>query len=142
MAEVVARLLPLVPRVSGARELRSDLNGRAAPCRSNPAVEVLSRLLDGVNAADIGALAAVVWLVVRLERFRSENNTAHDGIVASVDRLEQDVTKSIDGLKLDLTRHMDGVGHDPCPVKQDAQELLTGDVACMRALLQGRRRRD
>ena len=95
-----------------------------------------------MNAADIGALAALVWLIVRLERLRSENNTAHDRIAWSIDGLKQDLTKSIDGLKQDLTRHMDGIRHDPCYVKQDVQELPTGYVACMPAVLQGRRRRD
>ena len=54
-------------------------------------MEILARLLEGVNAADIAALIAAVWLVVRLESFRSENAAAHDAI-----------TKKIDGLKRDL----------------------------------------
>ncbi len=54
---------------------------------------ILARLLEGVNAADVGALLASVWLAVRLESFRSENAAAHDAI-----------TKKIDGLKQDLRR--------------------------------------
>ena len=80
---------------------------------------ILARLVEGVNAADIGMLLALVWLVVRLEWTRAENATAHDTIA-----------RNIDGVKKELD-----------DVKQDVKKLLTGDVAWMQAVLQNRRRR-
>ncbi len=80
---------------------------------------ILARLVEGVNAADIGMLLALVWLVVRLEWTRAENATAHDTIA-----------RNIDGVKKELD-----------DVKQDVEKLLTGDVAWMQAVLQNRRRR-
>jgi len=77
-----------------------------------------------VNAADIGALLAAVWLAVRLESFRSANTAAHDAI-----------TKKLDGLKQDLTRDIDGL-------KEDVKRLLTRDVAPMRAVLQDHQRHE
>ena len=80
---------------------------------------ILARLVEGVNAADIGMLLALVWLVVRLEWTRAENATAHDTIA-----------RNIDGVKKELD-----------DVKQDVKKLLAGDVAWMQAVLQNRRRR-
>ena len=78
---------------------------------------ILARLVEGVNAADIGMLLALVWLVVRLEWTRAENATAHDTIA-----------RNIDGVKKELD-----------DVKQDVKKLLAGDVAWMQAVLQNRR---
>ena len=85
---------------------------------------ILARLLEGVNAADIGVLLALVWLVVRLEWTRSENATAHAAITKNIEDLKQNLTKNIDGVKQNLTRDVD-------EVKQDVKMLLTGDVAWM-----------
>ena len=63
---------------------------------------ILARLVEGVNAADIGALPVAVWLAVRLEWTRSENTAAHAAI-----------TKAIDGLKQDPTRKIEGARQDP-----------------------------
>ena len=46
--------------------------------------------MEGVNVADIGALLAAVWLIVRLESLRSENTAAHDAIIKKIDSLKQD----------------------------------------------------
>ena len=81
---------------------------------------ILTQLLDGVNAADVGVLLALVWLVVRLEWTRSENAAAHDAIA-----------KNIGGVKQDLNQKID-----------DVKKLLTGDVAWMQAVLQDRQRRE
>ena len=43
-----------------------------------------------MNAADVGALLAAVWMVVRLESLRSENTAAHDAITKKLDGLKQD----------------------------------------------------
>ena len=94
---------------------------------------ILARLLEGVNAADIGVLLALVWLVVRLEWTRSENATAHAAITKNIEDLKQNLTKNIDGVKQDLTRDVD-------EVKQDVKMLLTGDVAWMQAVLRDRQR--
>ncbi len=123
---------------------------------------ILARLVDGVNAADIGVLLALVWLVVRLEWTRSENTIAHDGITRNIDGVKRDLTEKIDGVKRDLTekidgakrdltekidgakrdhtRDIDGVKQDLDDVKQDVKKLLTGDVAWMQAVLQERQR--
>ena len=93
-------------------------------CQDYLAVGILTQLLDGVNAADVGVLLALVWLVVRLEWTRSENAAAHDAIA-----------KNIGGVKQDLNQKIDGV-------KQDVKKLLTGDVAWMQAVLQDRQRRE
>ena len=68
--------------------------------------------MEGVNAADVGVLLALVWLVVRLEWTRSENAAAHAAII-----------RSIHGLK------------------EDVKRLLSGDIARMRAVLQDRQPR-
>ena len=94
---------------------------------------VLARLVEGVNAADIGVLLALVWLVVRLEWTRSENATAHAAITKNIDDVKQNLTKNIDGVKQDLTRDVD-------EVKRDVKMLLTGDVAWMQAVLRDRER--
>ena len=123
---------------------------------------ILARLVDGVNAADIGVLLALVWLVVRLEWTRSENTIAHDGITRNIDGVKRDLTEKIDGVKRDLTekidgvkrdltekidgakrdhtKDIDGVKQDVDDVKQDVKKLLTGDVAWMQAVLQERQR--
>ena len=123
---------------------------------------ILARLVDGVNAADIGVLLALVWLVVRLEWTRSENTIAHDGITRNIDGVKRDLTEKIDGVKRDHTekidgvkrdltekidgakrdhtKDIDGVKQDVDDVKQDVKKLLTGDVAWMQAVLQERQR--
>ena len=83
-----------------------------------------------MNAADVGVLLALVWLVVRLEWTRSENAAAHDAI-----------TRNIDGVRRELTGNIDGVKQELNDVKQDVKKLLTGDVAWMQAVLQDRQRR-
>ncbi len=118
---------------------------------------ILARLLDGVNAADIGVLLALVWLVVRLEWTRSENTAAHDGITRNIDGVKQDLSRKIDGVKQDLTKDIDGVKQDLSKdidgvkqdltkdiddLKQDVKRLLTGDVAWMQAVLQDRQRHE
>ena len=60
---------------------------------------ILARLLEGVNTADVGALLAAVWLVVRLESFRSENTAGHDAITQAIDSLKQDLARKISGSK-------------------------------------------
>ena len=84
----------------------------------------LARLMDGMNAADVGVLLALVWLVVRLEWTRSENAAAHAGLA-----------KNIGGVKQDLTREVD-------EIKRDVKRLLTGDVAWMQAVLRDRQPRE
>ena len=101
---------------------------------------ILARLVDGVNAADIGVLLALVWLVVRLEWTRSENTIAHDGITRNIDGVKRDLTEKIDGAKRHHTKDIDGVKQDVDDVKQDVKKLLTGDVAWMQAVLQERQR--
>ena len=96
---------------------------------------ILTQLLDGVNAADVGVLLALVWLVVRLEWTRSENAAAHDSIAKNISGVKQDLNQKIDDFKQDLTRDIDDV-------KQDVKKLLTGDVAWMQAVLQDRQRRE
>ncbi len=107
---------------------------------------ILAQLLDGVNAADVGVLLALVWLVVRLEWTRSENAAAHDAIAKNIDGVKQDLNRKIDGVKQDLTHDIDGVKQDLNrnidDVKQDVKKLLTGDVAWMQAVLQDRQRRE
>ena len=116
---------------------------------------ILARLLEGVNAADIGVLLALVWLVVRLEWTRSENATAHAAITKNIDDakqsltkniddVKQNLTKNIDDVKQNLTKNIDGVKQDLTrdvdEVKQDVKMLLTGDVAWMQAVLRDRQR--
>ena len=96
---------------------------------------ILIQLLDGVNAADVGVLLALVWLVVRLEWTRSENAAAHNAIAKNISGVKQDLNQKIDDFKQDLTRDIDDV-------KQDVKKLLTGDVAWMQAVLQDRQRRE
>ena len=92
---------------------------------------ILARLVEGVNAADVGVLLALVWLVVRLEWTRSETAAAHAAI-----------TRNIDGVKRELTKDIDGVKQELNDVRQDVKKLLTGDVAWMQAVLQDRRHRE
>ena len=105
---------------------------------------VLARLLEGVNAADIGVLLALVWLVVRLEWTRSENATAHAAITKNIDDVKQNLTKNIDDVKQNLTKNIDGVKQDLTrdvdEVKRDVKMLLTGDVAWLQAVLRDRQR--
>ena len=100
-------------------------------CQDYLAVSILTQLLDGVNAADVGVLLALVWLVVRLEWIRSENAAAHDAIAKNIGGVKQDLNQKIDDVKQDLTRNID-----------DVKKLLTGDVAWMQAVLQDRQRRE
>lgn len=65
-------------------------------------MEILAGLVEGVNVADIGALLAAVWLIVRLESLRSENTAAHDAIIKKIRSLKQDLSRKIDGVKQDL----------------------------------------
>ena len=91
---------------------------------------ILARLVDGVNAADIGVLLALVWLVVRLEWTRSENTIAHDGITRNIDGVKRNLTENIDGVKRDLTEKIDGVKRDLTEkidgVKRDLTEKIDG----------------
>ncbi len=100
-------------------------------CQDYLAVSILTQLLDGVNAADVGVLLALVWLVVRLEWIRSENAAAHDAIAKNIGGVKQDLNQKIDDVKQDLTRNID-----------DVKKLLTGEVAWMQAVLQDRQRRE
>jgi hypothetical protein len=54
---------------------------------------ILARLVEGVNAADIGVLLALVWLVVRLEWTRSDI----DGVKQELTGVKQDVKKLLTG---------------------------------------------
>ena len=114
---------------------------------------VLARLVEGVNAADIGVLLALVWLVVRLEWTRSENATAHAAITKNINDVRQNLTKeiadvrqnltkNIDDVEQSLTKNIDGVKQnltrDVDEVKRDVKMLLTGDVAWMQAVLRDR----
>ncbi len=112
---------------------------------------ILARLVEGVNAADIGVLLALVWLVVRLEWTRSENTAAHDAISRNIDGVKRDLTRDIDGVRQELTRNIDGVRQELTrdidgvkqelsDVKQDVKKLLTGDIAWMQAVLGDRQR--
>ena len=96
---------------------------------------ILARLVEGVNAADIGALLAAVWLVVRLESLRSENAAAHDAVTKKIDGLKQDLSRQLEGVKQDLARDIDGL-------KEDVKRLLAGDVAQIRAVLRDRQRHE
>ena len=127
--------------------------------------------MEGVNAADVGVLLALICLVVRLEWTRSENAAAHDAITRNINGvrrertkgiggvkhgltkdidgvkqelngLKQDVNRKIDDLKRDLTKDIDGVKQELNGLKQEVKKLLTGDVAWMQAVLQDRRRRE
>ena len=111
---------------------------------------VLARLVEGVNAADIGVLLALVWLVVRLEWTRSENATAHAAITKNIADVRQnltkeiaevrqnltkeiadvrqDLTKKIDGVKQDLTKKIDGVKQDLTKKIDGVKQDLTRDV--------------
>jgi hypothetical protein len=125
---------------------------------------VLARLLEGVNAADIGVLLALVWLVVRLEWTRSENATAHAAITKNIDDVRHNLTKNIDDVEHNLTKNIDDVEHNLTKniddvkhnltkdidgvkqdltrnvdeIKRDVKMLLTGDVAWMQAVLRDR----
>ena len=94
-----------------------------------------------MNAADVGVLLALVWLVVRLEWTRSENAAAHDAITRNIDGVRRELTGNIDAVRQELTRNIDGVKQELNDVKQDVKKLLTGDVAWMQAVLQDRQRR-
>ena len=122
-------------------------------CQDYLAVGILTQLLDGVNAADVGVLLALVWLVVRLEWIRSENAAAHDSIAQNIGDVKQDLTQKIDDVRQDLTRKIGDVKQDLNQkiggVKQDlnqkiddVKKLLTGEVAWMQAVLQDRQRRE
>ena len=91
---------------------------------------ILARLVDGVNAADIGVLLALVWLVVRLEWTRSENTIAHDGITRNIDGVRHDLNNKIDAVKHDLNNKIDGVKHDLTEkidgVRRDLTEKIDG----------------
>ena len=124
---------------------------------------ILARLVEGVNAADVGMLLALVWLVVRLEWTRAENATAHDAITkniegvrreltgniegvrreltGNIEDVRRELTGNIDGVRRELTGNIDGVKQELNGLKQDVKKLLTGDVAWMRAVLQDRQRR-
>ena len=125
---------------------------------------ILARLLEGVNAADIGVLLALVWLVVRLEWTRSENATAHAAITKNIDDVKRNLTKNIDDVNHNLTKNIDDVNHNLTKdiddvkhsltkdidgvkqdltrnvdeIKRDVKMLLTGDVAWMQAVLRDR----
>ena len=105
-----------------------------------------------MNAADVGMLLALVWLVVRLEWTRAENATAHDAITkniegvrreltGNIEDVRRELTGNIDGVRRELTGNIDGVKQELNGLKQDVKKLLTGDVAWMRAVLQDRQRR-
>ncbi len=113
---------------------------------------ILARLVEGVNAADVGMLLALVWLIVRLEWTRAENGTAHDAITkniegvrreltGNIEGVRRELTGNIEGVRRELTGNIDGVKQELNGLKQDVKKLLTGDVAWMQAVLQDRQRR-
>ena len=102
---------------------------------------ILARLVEGVNAADVGMLLALVWLIVRLEWTRAENGTAHDAITKNIEGVRRELTGNIEGVRRELTGNIDGVKQELNGLKQDVKKLLTGDVAWMQAVLQDRQRR-
>jgi gas vesicle protein len=89
---------------------------------------VLARLLEGVNAADIGVLLALVWLVVRLEWTRSENATAHAAITKHIDGVNHSLTKHIDDVKRNLTKHIDDVKRNLTKHIDDVKRNLTKHI--------------
>ena len=112
---------------------------------------ILARLVEGVNAADVGVLLALVWLVVRLEWNRSENAAAHDAITrniegvrreltGNIEGVRRELTENIEGVRRELTENIDGVRQELNGLKQDVKRLLTGDVAWMQAVLRDRQR--
>ena len=62
---------------------------------------ILARLLEGVNAADVGVLLALVWLVVRLEWTRSETAAAHEAITRNIGGVRRELTRDIDRVRRD-----------------------------------------
>ena len=110
---------------------------------------ILARLVEGVNAADVGVLLALVWLVVRLEWTRSENAAAHGALAGNIEGVRRELTGNIEGVRRELTGNIDGVKQELNglkqelnDVKQDVKRLLTGDVAWMQAVLQDRQRNE
>ena len=109
--------------------------------------------MEGVNAADIGVLLALVWLVVRLEWTRSENAAAHNALAGNIEGVRRELTENIEGVRRELTGNIegvrreltgniDGVKQELNGLKQDVKKLLTGDVAWMQAVLRDRQRNE
>ena len=90
---------------------------------------ILTQLLDGVNAADVGVLLALVWLVVRLEWTRSENAAAHDSIAKNISGVKQDLNQKIDDFRQDLTKDISGVKQDLNQKIDDFRQDLTRDIS-------------
>ena len=99
-------------------------------CQDYLAVSILTQILDGVNAADVGVLLALVWLVVRLEWTRSENAAAHDAIAKNIGGVKQDLNQKIDDVKEDLTQKIDDFRQDLTrkidDFRQDLNQKLDG----------------
>ena len=121
---------------------------------------ILARLVEGVNAADVGVLLALVWLVVRLEWTRSEHAAAHGALATNIEGVRRELTENIEGVRRELTGNIEGVRRELTgnidgvkqelnglkqelnDVKQDVKRLLTGDVAWLQAVLQDRQRNE
>lgn len=121
---------------------------------------ILARLVEGVNAADVGVLLALVWLVVRLEWTRAEHAAAHGALAGNIEGVRRELTENIEGVRRELTGNIEGVRRELTgnidgvkqelnglkrelnDVKQDVKRLLTGDVAWMQAVLQERQRNE
>ena len=98
---------------------------------------ILTQLLDGVNAADVGVLLALVWLVVRLEWIRSENAAAHDSIDKTIGDVKQDLTQKIDDVKQDLTQKIGDFRQDLNQKIDDVKQDLTRDISGVKQGLTG-----
>ncbi len=120
--------------------------------------------MEGVNAADVGMLLALVWLVVRLEWTRSENAAAHAAITrniegvrreltgniegvrreltGNIEGVRRELTGNIEGVRRELTENIEGVKQELNGLKQDVKRLLTGDVPWMQAVLRDHQRNE
>ena len=74
--------------------------------------------LDG-PVAGVGVLAALAWLIVRMESTRTENAAAHAAITRNIDGVKAQMSRDFDGIQ----QQIDGVKQDVRDVKQDVRML-------------------
>ena len=116
---------------------RPGENDPGVSCYDYLAVAILARLVEGVNAADIGVLLALVWLVVRLEWTRSEHAAAHGALAANIEGVRRELTENIEGVRRELTENIEGIRRELTENIEGIRRELTGNIEGVRRELTG-----
>ena len=106
-------------------------------CYHYPGVAILARLVEGVNAADVGMLLALVWLVVRLEWTRAENATAHDAITKNIEGVRRELSGNIEDVRRELTGNIEDVRRELSGNIEDVRRELSGNIEGVRREFSG-----